>query len=215
MLPTIELRDVSHQFVPGAPVLTGINLNVSANGQSIAILAPSGSGKTTLLALVGGLVTPSSGEVRRLGMAHLSSHSTGCAWIFQTTNALGRRSALDNVAIVAMAAGHDLHESLEAARHCLARVGLQSVCDRPARHLSGGELQRVAIARALISDLPFVLADEPTGQLDAGTTAMVVEALFETVRAGDRSMLLVTHDEQIASRCGVIMRLHNGRLVRS
>jgi len=209
--PTLSLRSVSHRFGRGPYILKGIDAAFVANGRSTAIHAPSGSGKTTLLGILGGLIAPSTGRVQRSNLDGRGTQ-TGCAWVFQSTNAFGRRSALENVAIVAMAAGEPSNAATEAALRGLASVGLSSVAHRPARHLSGGELQRVAIARALVARMPFILADEPSGQLDASTTAIVVDALFETLSSNGRHLIVVTHDTSIAARCDLVLTLSDGAL---
>ncbi len=200
---SLHLSSVSHRFGRDGPwVFRGVDLSLSAEGKAVAVVAPSGSGKTTLLGIIGGLIRPTEGEVTWLTESGRPADARSCcAWVLQTTNALGRRTALENVAMVAMAEGDGLGSGRERAAAALAAVGLGEVVDREARKLSGGELQRVAVARALVSKAPFILADEPTGQLDSGTSAAVIEALLGSVRSGGRGLVVVTHDHRISDRC--------------
>lgn len=212
--PRIDVTNLSHRFAPdGDWVLRDVNASFLADGASVAIVAPSGSGKTTLLGLLGGLLVPTEGTIERSGSPETRGwRAHGCAFVFQTTNSLGRRTALDNVALARMAVGDSDPDARLAALGALDRLGLAPVAERKARLLSGGELQRVAIARAIVSDQPFVLADEPTGQLDSETTELVAAALFEITADSNRSLIVATHDPVIAQSCGTILHLRNGAL---
>jgi len=189
-------------------VLDGATFEVE-QGETVAILGPSGSGKSTLLSVLGGLVRPSAGAVRVEGVdAPLCDVSS---WILQTVNVLPERSVLDNVAIGALVRGASRTRARELAAERLALVGLADRLDDPARLLSGGEVQRVVIARALATGRPFVLADEPTGQLDHSTSRVVLDALFTT--AGGAGVVVVTHDPDVAARCARTVRIDDGVVV--
>ena len=185
-------------------------------GRSAAILGPSGSGKSTLLSVLGGLVRPDAGTVR-VDLASSDLHGAAVplrdvtAWVLQTTNVLPERSALENVVVAALTRYGGRRRARGEADRRLDSVGLGDRVHDPARVLSGGELQRVVIARALASGRPFVLADEPTGQLDRSTSAMVLDALLGS--SGDAGVVIVTHDPEVAARCDVMVRIEDGRVV--
>jgi putative ABC transport system ATP-binding protein/lipoprotein-releasing system ATP-binding protein len=210
----LEVRQVTHVY-PGQDrsVLADVDLVIAA-GTTVALMGPSGSGKTTLLMMLGGLLRPSRGSVRLDGEDVHGSHLAPVAfgWVFQTANALGRRTAIDNVAVSLLARGWKHREARSRGAESLRAVGLERLARRPAASLSGGELQRVCIARALAPRPPFILADEPTGQLDTATTSSVMEALFRA-RTGATSIVLATHDPYVASLCEQVIRIENGRLV--
>jgi putative ABC transport system ATP-binding protein/lipoprotein-releasing system ATP-binding protein len=187
-------------------ILKGIDLSVAV-GESVAILGPSGVGKTTLLSLLGGMQKPESGAIDVDGD---SDTSRWVAWTLQTANVLPYRTALDNTALGALADGRNRREAILIAHKCLRDVGLSSVVGETTRRLSGGELQRVVIARGLASTRPFLLADEPTGQLDRATTDLVAECLLATKT--DRGVVIVTHDVTVAERCDRVYRLIDGQL---
>lgn len=189
-------------------VLSDAHLAVE-EGESVAVLGPSGSGKSTLLSVLGGLLAPTRGSahVQRPDGAVVRLRDA-CAWVLQTVNVLPERSALDNVAVAGMACGLSRREALGDARGRLSAVGLQDRAGDPARQLSGGEVQRVVIARALASRRPFILADEPTGQLDRSTSDIVLDALFTST--GGAGVVVVTHDPAVAERCGRLVRLDDG-----
>lgn len=190
------------------PVLDDVYLDL-ASGTSTAILGPSGSGKTTLLSVLGGLISPQQGHVRCIdsdGLEYVPAEVA--AWVLQTVSLLPDRTVTDNVCLGAYLDGASRAVAKERATEALSAVGLaERGCDA-ARVLSGGEGQRVALARALASRRPLLLADEPTGQLDASTTVGVLDALF----AQNRTILLITHDEFAASRCDRILELRDGAL---
>lgn len=190
------------------PVLAGADLVVD-EGESVAILGPSGSGKSTLLGVLGGLVRPQAGQAWVEGAsARLSDVS---AWILQTVNVLPERSVLDNVVVGALAAGLSRPDARLEALHRLTAVGLEGRAADRVRLLSGGEVQRVVIARALAAGRPFLLADEPTGQLDRANSSVVLDALFST--AGGAGVVVVTHDPHVAERCDRVARIVDGRVV--
>jgi len=193
----------------GTALLRELSLQVRA-GDSVAVIGPSGSGKSTLLGLLGGLLVPASGEVR-LEQAAGDGLAKHVSWILQTVNVLADRTVQDNIALGAYADGCARTESLTRADAALDLVGLDGRGREKVRTLSGGEVQRVVIARALVSRRPVLLADEPTGQLDRATSEEVVSSLLTA--AADRVLVVVTHDDTVAGRCGAVYRLHDGRLV--
>lgn len=207
-LTAVGLR---YRYSPNsAEVLAGVDLTVEP-GESVALVGPSGSGKTTLLALLGGLLAVQAGQVTvedEQGRTYRPSDYV--AWVPQTVNVLGDRTAIDNVVLGAFSSGLRRREACAQAEHWLAEVGLAGRGEEPVRLLSGGELQRVVIARALASQRPLLFADEPTGQLDAATTASVAQVLLDGSHG--RSVVLVTHDPELARRCDRILRLRNGLL---
>lgn len=191
-------------------VVRGVDLSIAPD-EAVSVTGPSGSGKTTLLAMLGGLVTPSSGFAGIMRDDGSRTSAVGhVAFVLQTVNALPRRTVLDNVALGAMHDGVSWADALDLAQEQLPRVGLAHLGHRPARSLSGGELQRTVLARALVGDYPYVLADEPTGQLDRSTTRAVVETMLSSTRG--RGLVIVTHDEEVARMCDRSLRLNDGRL---
>lgn len=191
-------------------VLAGVDCEIPS-GTSAAIIGPSGSGKTTLLSLMGSLLPMQEGSIAAFddaGVKH--SLSDVASWVLQTVSLLPDRSAADNVAIGAYSAGAKPAQARARSLECLDAVGLANRADDPARILSGGEAQRVAIARALASDRPLILADEPTGQLDATTSATVLDAMLGS--HGDRTVVVVTHDPEVAARCDLVLELRDGKL---
>lgn len=198
------------------PALHDINLNI-ARGEYIAILGPSGSGKSTLMNLIGCLDTPTSGEyyldgqdVSALSSDKLSSvRNQQIGFIFQNFNLLGHSSALDNVALPLLYRNIDVHERKERAFNMLKRVGLGNRTHHLPNELSGGQRQRVAIARALITNPNVILADEPTGNLDSHTGSEII-AMFENLAAQGKTIIIVTHDNTLASRTHRIIEIRDG-----
>jgi len=189
-------------------VLAGVSFEIPA-GTSAAIVGPSGSGKTTLLSLMGHLLPIQSGAIAAVD-AGGGEHSLAdtASWVLQTVSLLSDRTAADNVAVGAYSDGASRAEARNRAREYLAAVGLAGRETDAARILSGGEAQRVAIARALASRRPIILADEPTGQLDARTSATVLEAMIGA--HGERTVVIVTHDPEVAARCDLVLELRDG-----
>ncbi|HLV91398.1 MAG TPA: ABC transporter ATP-binding protein [Acidimicrobiia bacterium] len=215
---SLSLRDVSMRYGSGPWVLDGVDFDVD-DGETVAVMGPSGSGKTTLISILGLLMAPASGSVLidsiEAPVSEADRHrlrSVAFGWVFQTVNVLGRRSAIDNVAIPLLASGSSRDSAELAAVGALARVGLADRAADEVRDLSGGELQRVCIARALAHRPRFLLADEPTGQLDHATSVRVLDALQDLVTDSGSGMVIVTHDPQVAEICDRTVALVDGRL---
>ena len=214
---SLAVAGAGHRYSERGPaVLSGVSLTI-APGESVALMGPSGSGKTTLLGILGLLFSPSEGEVLLDGSAIPRRRRTALragsfAWVFQGTNVLPRRSALDNAALGLLARGVSLAEAEAAAAAALAAVGVGQLAAKPANTLSGGELQRVCVARAIAARPRFILADEPTGQLDHANTEGVVEALVAS-RPPGTAVIIATHDPEVAAHCDRIIRLRDGRVV--
>ena len=204
--------ELFHRFDKTRDVLRGVSLTVQADKTSTAVVAPSGSGKTTLLAIIGGLLPPTSGEVHVRSGSRSMSVRDQVSWVFQTTGLLSRRSAWDNAAMGASALGRPRQEIQRSVDEALAAVGLSKNANERAGILSGGEAQRLGVARAVATGLPFILADEPTGQLDRANSRLVADALFEAVRVAEGGLVLVTHDLDLASRCDRTLSLVDGKL---
>jgi len=198
-------------------ILRDIDLEVTP-GEAVAVVGASGSGKSTLLALLAGLDTPTSGTVGLDGVdlftldedrrAELRGRMLG--FVFQSFQLLPALTALENVMLPLELA--DRADAEDLARQMLARVGLAERVHHYPKHLSGGEQQRVALARAFVVQPKLLLADEPTGSLDAESGAAVISLLFELNREYGTTLVLVTHDEALAARCGRMIRLVAGRI---
>lgn len=211
------LRQVSHSYRPGVRVLTEVDLSVG-RGESVAIVGPSGSGKTTLLSILGLLEAPTQGAVlldgvraSHRGRAANRLRSSVFSWVFQSVNVLRGRSVLDNVALAWLAKGTSREQAEASAREALEAVGLLEHVMTPAQLLSGGELQRVCIARAVAARPQYLLADEPTGQLDRATSDKVLDALWNA-RPESMALVVATHDRRVASRCDRVLELADGHL---
>lgn len=217
----IELRDIRKRYAGGGDVLNGIDLTV-ARGQTIAIVGPSGSGKSTLLNIIGGLDAPDSGFIRIRGKdptamtdPELASvRATEFGWIFQAHHLVPHCTVLENVLLPVLARGARRAGETEIARarSLLDQVGIGALADRTPGRLSLGECQRAAAVRALINGPSVLLADEPTGALDAGNANAVVELLLELNRDAATALILVTHATAMAQRMGRVLELSNGRL---
>ena len=203
-------------------ILHDINITINA-GESVAITGSSGSGKSTLLGLLAGLDIASQGQVLLAGHdlgsldedARAALRQRLIGFVFQSFQLLPHLSALENVMLPLELAGLPARDPIrDKARHWLARVGLGAREMHTPRQLSGGEQQRVAIARAFATEPKLLLADEPTGNLDSQTGARIIELLFEAHADAATTLVLVTHDEALASRCQRQLQLDAGRLVR-
>lgn len=217
----ISLYDVRRYFLMGEFVvkaLDGVTLSIR-EGEFTAITGPSGSGKSTLMNLIGCLDTPTDGIIsidgeQTLGMseaelAYIRNQKVG--FVFQQFNLLGKINALENVMTPLLYGGVSVKERKERAKSALERVGLADRMKHRPNELSGGQKQRVAIARALVNNPSILLADEPTGALDTNTGRQIME-LFEELNAEGRTVVLVTHDHDIALRARRQIRVRDGRL---
>jgi predicted ABC-type transport system involved in lysophospholipase L1 biosynthesis ATPase subunit len=220
----VKAVDLAKSYGPPAtPVhaLRGVTLEIR-RGEKVALLGKSGSGKSTLLNLVGGLDRPTSGGLHVAGrdLARLSSNQLArhrlatVGMIFQAFNLIPSRTALENVELPMVFAGRPPAQRRAASRRALEAAGLGHRLGHRPGELSGGEHQRVAIARALVNEPAILLADEPTGNLDSATAAEIVALLTDHVRAHGTTLVLVTHDEELAGRCADrVVRLMDGRLL--
>jgi putative ABC transport system ATP-binding protein len=201
------------------PALAGVDLRI-AEGEFVALMGPSGSGKSTLLAILGAMNHPTSGRVSVDGIdiyglaeeKRSDFRHEYLGFVFQQQHLLPYLSAVENVELPLAIADLPPREKRERARAALARVGLAGKERRLPSELSGGEQARVAIARAVANDPPLVLADEPTGNLDSATGHGVMDMLADLNRSG-HTLVVVTHDPQIAARAGRIVRLSDGHVV--
>jgi putative ABC transport system ATP-binding protein len=219
MPEVISLVNIKRQFKIGdveVHALRGINLTIN-KGEYVALMGPSGSGKSTLMNLLGCLDTPTSGKYLLNGndvsqmdddeLAEIRNKEIG--FVFQTFNLLARSTALDNVALPLVYAGYSRSVRTEKALQTLSNVGLADRTDHKPNELSGGQRQRVAIARALINNPSIILADEPTGNLDTKTSHEIME-LMEKIHQQGNTVIVVTHEEDIAKRAKRIVRLRDG-----
>ena len=219
--PLIDLSDVRLSFGEGAAridVLSGASLTVLP-GESVALLGPSGSGKSSLLAVTAGLERASGGQAKLLGrdMGALDEDSLarlrgrGVGIVLQSFHLLPTMTALENVAVPLELA--DEKDARLRAQAELAAVGLGHRLDHYPAQLSGGEQQRVAIARATAPRPKLLLADEPTGNLDAATGGAIIDLLFNRASAAGAGLLVITHDPAIAARAGRVLRMDDGRVI--
>lgn len=198
-------------------ILQDISFSVG-KGESVAIVGASGSGKSTLLGLLAGLDVPSAGSVAIQGThlfdldedARAALRGDAVGFVFQSFQLLPALTALENVMLPLELAGTD--DARRIATQWLERVGLGSRLAHYPKHLSGGEQQRVALARAFAPSPQLLLADEPTGNLDAATGAAVIDLIFSLNRESGTTLILVTHDEALAERCHRVLRMQAGAL---
>lgn len=222
--PVIELVDVTRQFQIGTHVvraLDGINLTIES-GEMVAIIGPSGSGKSTLMNTLGCLDQPSSGSFVLNGqyVSELSDNqlaetrSRQLGFVFQSYNLLPRETAISNVELpLKYSGGYSGKERRAAARIALDRVGLSERYDHRPMQMSGGEQQRVGIARALVKNPDLILADEPTGNLDTKSSAEVIEMLHSLNENDGKTIVVVTHDIEVAEAMKRIIAFRDGRIV--
>ncbi|PKP09633.1 MAG: macrolide ABC transporter ATP-binding protein [Bacteroidetes bacterium HGW-Bacteroidetes-4] len=219
MEQVIIIKDVKKIYQVGfqeVNALAGLNLTINKN-EFVAIMGPSGSGKSTLMNIIGCLDTPSHGEYWLNGndvsqlqdeaLAAIRNKEIG--FIFQTFNLLSRYNAIENVAVPLIYAGINRPERIEMAKAALTQVGLHDRMDHKPNEMSGGQRQRVAIARALVNTPSIILADEPTGNLDSKTSVEIMRLLGDLHRKGN-TIVLVTHEEEIALNAKRIVRLRDG-----
>lgn len=206
-------------------VLKGANLEIKP-GESVAIIGLSGSGKTTLLHILGGLDKPDQGEVfinkksvYKLSEAKRSAiRANEIGFIFQSYHLLQEMTVLENVILPAMVHGNLWGKATEITNHAislLTTVGLENRATHMPLELSGGEQQRVAMARALMNKPRIILADEPTGNLDAETGAQVLSILFDMTTKQNHSLVIVTHNKEIAAQCDRVLKIQDGRIIDS
>jgi putative ABC transport system ATP-binding protein len=219
MKPLITIKDIGRKYVIGAEVihaLKSVSLTIN-KGEFVALMGPSGSGKSTLMNILGCLDTPTKGEyiLNGINVSHMSDNELAeirnmeIGFVFQTFNLLPRNTALDNVALPLIYAGVSKEKRQERAKRTLENVGLGNRIDHKPNELSGGQRQRVAVARALINDPSIILADEPTGNLDTKTSIEIM-GLIEDIHAKGNTIILVTHEEDIAKHAHRIVRMRDG-----
>lgn len=221
--PPLEARGIHKSFVGGdgreLPILSGVDFELSSN-EAVAIVGASGAGKSTLLHVLGALDRPTAGEVliegRAVGalddeaIASVRNRSVG--FVFQFHHLLREFTAIENVMMPALIAGLDEAAARSRAERILADVGLADRLTHKPRQLSGGEQQRVAVARSLVNDPVVLLADEPSGNLDAETSAVLHDLLFDLRGRGDLSLVVVTHNHDLAQRADRVLVMEQGRL---
>ncbi|KQS32519.1 ABC transporter ATP-binding protein [Pedobacter sp. Leaf194] len=217
--PLITIKEIGRKYVIGSEVihaLKSVSLDIN-KGEFVALMGPSGSGKSTLMNILGCLDTPSSGTYILNGtdVSHMTDDALAevrnqeIGFVFQTFNLLPRSTSLDNVALPLIYAGNSKKDRDARAAKALENVGLGNRMDHKPNELSGGQRQRVAVARALINDPSIILADEPTGNLDTKTSIEIM-GLLEEIHSKGNTIILVTHEEDIAQHAHRIVRMRDG-----
>lgn len=218
-MPLIRIRDLTRHYAMGfetVHALRGVSLDIE-KGEYLAIMGPSGSGKSTLMNLLGCLDTPNSGtyELNGINVANMDDNALAdvrnreIGFVFQSFNLLARSDSLHNVELPLVYAGMSVEERLERARQALGNVGLADRMHHRPNELSGGQRQRVAVARALVNNPSIVLADEPTGNLDSRTGEEIL-GLFEQLSRRGNTIIVVTHEEEVAQHARRIIRIRDG-----
>ena len=221
MSSVIKIRGIRRDFPLGnevVKVLKGIDLDIE-KGEYVALMGPSGSGKSTLMNLLGCLDTPTDGtyELNGRDVSNMTDdelaevRNTEIGFVFQTFNLLPRTTALENVALPMIYAGASKSERVKRAEEVLNDVGLADRMDHKPNQLSGGQRQRVAVGRALVNHPSIILADEPTGNLDSKTSAEIMD-LFDEIHSRGNTVIIVTHEEDIAEHAHRIIRLMDGQV---
>ena len=221
-VPVVAARNLCKTYQLGEQAvhaLRDVSFEIQ-HGEFVAIMGPSGSGKSTLMNLIGALDVPTAGELRLDGvsvatldrdqLAGLRNHTIG--FVFQQFNLLARTTALDNVKLPLTYAEPRPADPDAIARRCLEQVGLGDRMDHVPSRLSGGQQQRVAIARALVNNPSLILADEPTGALDSATSLEILN-LFKALNAQGMTIIMVTHELDVASHARRLLRVRDGKLV--
>ena len=219
MQSIIHLNNIQKSYLMGGngiPVLKGINLDIFKN-EYVALMGPSGSGKSTLMNILGCLDTPTGGQyvlngqdVSRMTDDQLADvRNIEIGFVFQQFNLLPRLTAAENVALPLIYAGIGKKERMDRAIEALRKVGLEQRSHHKSNEMSGGQIQRVAIARAIVNNPALLLADEPTGNLDTKTSIEVME-IFGQIQAAGNTVVLVTHEEDIAAYAKRVVRLRDG-----
>ncbi|TCD28119.1 ABC transporter ATP-binding protein [Pedobacter psychrodurus] len=217
--PLITIKEIGRKYVIGSEVihaLKSVSLDIN-KGEFVALMGPSGSGKSTLMNILGCLDTPSSGTyvLNGTNVSHMSDDALAevrnqeIGFVFQTFNLLPRSTSLDNVALPLIYAGTSKKDRDARAAKALENVGLGNRMDHKPNELSGGQRQRVAVARALINNPSIILADEPTGNLDTKTSIEIM-GLLEEIHSKGNTIILVTHEEDIAQHAHRIVRMRDG-----
>jgi putative ABC transport system ATP-binding protein len=218
-MPLLHLENIAKKYVIGTETIHALrSITLSINkGEYVALMGPSGSGKSTLMNILGCLDTPSTGtyslngkEVSKMQDNELADiRNKEIGFVFQTFNLIPRSSALDNVALPLVYAGYKKQQRIERAKEVLSGVGLGDRITHKPNELSGGQRQRVAVARALVNNPSIILADEPTGNLDSKTSEEIM-ALFNDIHMKGNTIIVVTHEEDIAQHAHRIVRLKDG-----
>ncbi len=220
---SVTLRDVDltlNNRAGPVEILKSVSLDVR-DGRSLAIVGPSGSGKTSLLMIMAGLEKPTAGSVQVAGhdFVHLNEDELALARggdigiVFQSFHLVPTMTAQENVALPLEFSGHA--DAFERAKAFLDDVGLSHRKDHYPAQLSGGEQQRVALARALVVGPKLLLADEPTGNLDSNTGKQIIDLLFDLQTKRQATLVLVTHDDELAARCDRVVRMADGNIVET
>ena len=222
MTPIVETRNLMKVYGGEAPVVAVDDISVAIEpGEFVAIMGPSGCGKSSLLHMLGGLDRPTSGEIQidgervdQLSETEWAEHRrTKIGYVFQFFNLIPNFSAADNIELPARVAGLPRAEARRRREDLLTQLGLAGLGNATPARMSGGQQQRVAIARALVNEPALLLADEPTGNLDTGMAAEVVEVMRQRNAAG-QTIVMVTHDPTVAAAATRCLTLRDGRIVR-